>query len=233
MVDMILDTRRPKGHRQVDGHLRARPGHPADADRRGGLRPLPVGAEGRARGGVRRAARPDGQLASADKAAFVDDLRGALYASKIVSYTQGYMLMRAAAAGYGWNLNYGGIALMWRGGCIIRSVFLGKIKEAFDADPNLTNLLLTPTSRKQVTGGAGRLAARGRQSGRAGHPGAGHVQRAGLLRRLSPRLAAGQPAAGPARLLRRAHLRARRQAARPVLPHQLDRRGRRCDGQDV
>jgi len=79
-----------------------------------------------------------------DKKAFVDDLRQALYASKIVSYAQGYQLMRSAAADYGWNLNYGGIALMWRGGCIIRSAFLGKIKEAFDKDPGLVNLLLDP-----------------------------------------------------------------------------------------
>ena len=85
-----------------------------------------------------------------DTAAFVDDLRQALYAAKIVSYTQGYMLMRAAAAEYGWNLNNGGIALMWRGGCIIRSVFLGKIKDAFDRDPALTNLLLDPYFREQV-----------------------------------------------------------------------------------
>src|SRR5256885_703050 len=73
---------------------------------------------------------------------FVDDIRDALYSSKIVSYAQGYMLMRAAAKEYRWNLNYGGIALMWRGGCIIRSRFLGKIKEAFDNNPKLTNLLL-------------------------------------------------------------------------------------------
>jgi 6-phosphogluconate dehydrogenase len=85
-----------------------------------------------------------------ERAGFVDDLREALYASKIVSYTQGYMLMRAAAKEYGWNLNYGGIALMWRGGCIIRSVFLGKIKEAFDRDPSLGNLLLDPYFQEQV-----------------------------------------------------------------------------------
>ncbi len=83
---------------------------------------------------------------------FIDDLREALYASKIVSYAQGYMLMRAAAKEYGWNLNNGGIALMWRGGCIIRSVFLGKIKEAFDRDPALRNLLLDPYFSKQVQG---------------------------------------------------------------------------------
>jgi 6-phosphogluconate dehydrogenase len=85
-----------------------------------------------------------------DKKAFVDDIREALYASKIISYAQGYMLMRAAAEEYNWNLNYGGIALMWRGGCIIRSVFLGKIKEAFDKDPELTNLLLDSYFKEQV-----------------------------------------------------------------------------------
>ncbi len=85
-----------------------------------------------------------------DKAAFVNDIREALYASKIISYTQGYMLMRAAAAEYKWHLNYGGIALMWRGGCIIRSVFLGKIKEAFDKNPELSNLLLDPYFKEQV-----------------------------------------------------------------------------------
>ncbi len=79
-----------------------------------------------------------------DKQAFLADLRHALYAAKIVSYAQGYQLMRAAAAEHKWNLNYGGIALMWRGGCIIRSAFLGKIKEAFDNKPDLTNLLLDP-----------------------------------------------------------------------------------------
>lgn len=86
-----------------------------------------------------------------DKTAIIADLKEALYASKIVSYAQGYQLMRAAAESYRWNLNYGGIALMWRGGCIIRSVFLGKIKEAFDADPNLVNLLLNPFFMAAVT----------------------------------------------------------------------------------
>lgn len=77
-----------------------------------------------------------------DKAAFIESIRKALYASKIIFYSQSYTLMRTAAKTYGWNLNYGGIALMWRGGCIIRSVFLGKIKEAYDKNPELENLLL-------------------------------------------------------------------------------------------
>ena len=79
-----------------------------------------------------------------DKAEFVENIRQALYASKIISYAQGYTLMRTAAKTYNWNLNYGGIALMWRGGCIIRSVFLGKIKEAFDNNPDIANILLDP-----------------------------------------------------------------------------------------
>ncbi len=85
-----------------------------------------------------------------DRQKFINDLRQALYASKIVSYAQGYMLMRAAAAEHNWNLNYGGIALMWRGGCIIRSAFLGKIKQAFDKKPKLENLLLDPFFKSAV-----------------------------------------------------------------------------------
>jgi 6-phosphogluconate dehydrogenase len=84
------------------------------------------------------------------KEEFVEDIRKALLASKIVSYAQGYMLMREAAREYNWNLNYGGIALVWRGGCIIRSVFLGRIKEAFDRDPNLNNLLIDEYFRKII-----------------------------------------------------------------------------------
>ena len=79
-----------------------------------------------------------------DKAEFIEDIRKALYASKVCSYAQGYQLMRLAAADYDWDLKYGEIALMWRGGCIIRAQFLGNIKEAFDANPDLQNLLLAP-----------------------------------------------------------------------------------------
>jgi 6-phosphogluconate dehydrogenase len=85
-----------------------------------------------------------------DKKQFIEDLRKALYASKLVSYAQGYVLMRYAAKEYNWNLNYGGVALMWRGGCIIRSAFLGKIKEAFDKNPNLSNLLLDPFFKEKI-----------------------------------------------------------------------------------
>ncbi|OAV71754.1 6-phosphogluconate dehydrogenase, decarboxylating [Bacteroidales bacterium Barb4] len=87
-----------------------------------------------------------------DRKAFINDLKAALYASKIVSYAQGYLLMREAAKEFKWNLNYGGIALMWRGGCIIRSVFLGKIKEAFDKNSELPNLLLDPYFGEKIQG---------------------------------------------------------------------------------
>jgi 6-phosphogluconate dehydrogenase len=87
---------------------------------------------------------------SGDKKAFIEDIKNALFASKLVSYAQGYVLMRAAAEEYKWNLNNGGIALMWRGGCIIRSTFLGKIKEAFDHNPKLTNLLLDPFFKEKI-----------------------------------------------------------------------------------
>ena len=87
-----------------------------------------------------------------DREAFIENIRKALYAAKIISYAQGYALMRAAAKTYGWNLNYGGIALMWRGGCIIRSVFLGKIKEAFEKNPALDNLLLDEYFTNEIEG---------------------------------------------------------------------------------
>jgi 6-phosphogluconate dehydrogenase len=89
-------------------------------------------------------------LFSGDKESFVNDLRDALYASKIISYTQGYMLMRAAAQEYKWNLNYGGVAMMWRGGCIIRSAFLGKIRDAYQNNPSIENLLLDPYFKQEM-----------------------------------------------------------------------------------
>lgn len=94
--------------------------------------------------------KPAAPAFAGDRAAFVDALRDALYASKIVSYAQGFLLMREAAKEFGWDLGYGNIALMWRGGCIIRSTFLGKIKEAYDRDPALSNLMLDPFFTERV-----------------------------------------------------------------------------------
>jgi 6-phosphogluconate dehydrogenase len=89
-------------------------------------------------------------LFEGDKGAFLACVRDALYASKIISYAQGFMLMRAAAQEYGWNLNYGGVALMWRGGCIIRSAFLGEIKQAYARNPDLSNLLFDAYFQAEV-----------------------------------------------------------------------------------
>ncbi len=88
---------------------------------------------------------------SGDLKQFITDLKMALYGAKIISYAQGYNLMTEAAKEYGWNLNYGGIALMWRGGCIIRSVFLGDIKKAYDNNPELANLLMDPFFKEKIT----------------------------------------------------------------------------------
>jgi len=91
-----------------------------------------------------------GYIFTGDRNTFIKDLKDALYASKIVSYAQGYVLMRAAAEEYGWNLNYGGIAMMWRAGCIIRSVFLEKIRQAYQSNPSLTNLVIDPFFRETL-----------------------------------------------------------------------------------
>jgi 6-phosphogluconate dehydrogenase len=95
-------------------------------------------------------AGPAKKAAVGDRAAFIEEVRCGLYCSKMISYAQGYMLLRAAAKENGWNLNLGGIALMWRGGCIIRSQFLGKIKEAYDKNPALENLLLDSFFSKAI-----------------------------------------------------------------------------------
>ena len=87
---------------------------------------------------------------SGDKAEFIEKVRKALYASKICSYAQGYQLMKMAAKEYGWDLHYGDIALLWRGGCIIRATFLEKIKQAFDKNPKLDNLLLDDFFRGEI-----------------------------------------------------------------------------------
>jgi 6-phosphogluconate dehydrogenase len=81
----------------------------------------------------------------------IDDIEKALYASKIISYAQGFSLMNAMGKESNWEINTGGVALMWRGGCIIRSAFLGRIKEAFDRDPKLANLLLDPYFTQQIS----------------------------------------------------------------------------------
>ena len=163
-----------------------------------------------------------------DKAAFIRDLEGAVYAAKIISYTQGYMLMQDAAGAYNWNLNYGGVALMWREGCIIRSAFLGKIQEAYAANPALANLLLDDYFSDAVIG--------------AQRPGAGQWRRSST---------APLPIMSGARWLSRRHPRICRRiycrrsgidlgeayhlivGAVGVFSHQLDGQRRRCHGREL
>ncbi|SVA47590.1 uncharacterized protein METZ01_LOCUS100444, partial [marine metagenome] len=92
---------------------------------------------------------PDIQF-NGNKEQVLEDIHDALYAAKIVSYAQGYTLLNEAANQFNWNLNYGGIALMWRGGCIIRSAFLNKIKDAYDHNPEIKNLLLDPFFKDKI-----------------------------------------------------------------------------------
>ncbi len=141
-----------------------------------------------------------------DRKKFIEQVRQALYASKICSYAQGYVQLQAAAKEYDWPLRFGEIALLWRGGCIIRAVFLERIKEAFDAKQPPENLLLAPYFKTAVRKAQTFVAQRGDDGRSAGHPHAGVFVRAGLLRRLSFRASAGQPLAGPTRLLRRPHV---------------------------
>ena len=95
---------------------------------------------------------PGGRGFDADAAAFAEDVRRALYASKICSYAQGFQLLSMASVEYGWRLDFGAIALMWRGGCIIRAAFLDRIKAAYDEAPDLANLLLAPYFRDAIAG---------------------------------------------------------------------------------
>ena len=107
-----------------------------------------LGSERTAASGVLQSSAPRFE---GDKDQFVRDLEQAVYAAKIMSYAQGFMLMRAAAAHYDWDLDYGQIALLWRGGCIIRSVFLDKIQDAFAHQSDLTNLLLAPHFARELS----------------------------------------------------------------------------------
>ena len=156
----------------------------------------------------------------------LDDLASALYCSKIVSYAQGFLLLRAAADEHGWDLDFGRIASLWREGCIIRAAFLDDITAAFDRTPDLTSLLLdgffTDAIAEHQAGWRRTIA---RSVG--GDPCTGLLVCARLLRRLPKRTSPRQHDPGPAGLLRRPHLRADRPTTGRAFPHRLDWRGRR------
>ena len=141
MVDLILDTAGQKGTGKWTGIAALDEGVPLTLIGEAVFaRCLSALKEERvAASGILKGPKP---VFEGDKEKFIVCIHDALYAAKIVSYAQGYVLMKTAAKTYNWDLNYGEIALMWRGGCIIRSVFLGNIKEAFDKNPDLQNLLL-------------------------------------------------------------------------------------------
>lgn len=150
LVDKILDTAGQKGTGKWTAQNALEEGVPLTLITEAVFaRALSSNKEGRVE--ASRVLAYKGEAPKADKEALIQAMHDALYAAKLVSYTQGYMLMRSAAKTYRWNLNYGGIAMMWRGGCIIRSVFLGKIKEAYDKNPDLENLMLDPYFAKEIT----------------------------------------------------------------------------------
>ena len=139
----------------------------------------------------------------------VDDIRDALYASKIVAYAQGFDQLQRASAEFGWTLDLGALATIWRGGCIIRARFLDRIKEVYDGEAP-KNLVLAPAFTDALRTRTPRLAPHGRRSDPHRHPDARVLVRARLVRRLPPRPPPGQPHPGPARPVRRPHLRTRR-----------------------
>ena len=143
MVDVILDTAGQKGTGKWTGIEALQLGSPtATITEAVFARCISALKEERAAAAGQLAGVEGAQRV--DRDAFIEDVRQSLYASKICSYAQGFQLLKMAAAEHDWDLNFGSIALMWRGGCIIRAQFLGDIKAAFDADPALTNLLLAP-----------------------------------------------------------------------------------------
>ena len=155
--------------------------------------------------------------AAENRTDLVDDIRQALYASKVVAYAQGFAQMRAASQANDWNLDLGAMATIWRGGCIIRAQFLNRIRDAYTEHGDVENLLMVPVLHRGGGRRAGRLAPGGDHRDRAGGAHPGVRQLAELLRRLPPRARPGQPDPGAARLLRRAHLPPDRR--RGQLPH--------------
>ena len=151
--------------------------------------------------------------------ALVDDVATALYASKVVAYAQGFVQIAAASEEHGWGVDLGAMAMLWRGGCIIRARFLGRIREAYDADPHTHQPADGRAVHRRGRRRPGPVAAGGLHGRRARHPGAGVRVLARLLRRLPARARPGEPDPGPARPVRRPHLPA--PGRRGLVPHPL------------
>ena len=213
---------RAEGHRPLDRAERPRPraSRSPASPRPTFARALSGHAEQRA-AARRRSSGPTARGAASlevDRDAFVDDVRAALYASKVVAYAQGFDQIAAGAEEYGWDIDLGAMATIWRGGCIIRAQFLDRITEAYDDEPDLTTLLDDAVLRRRGQATAWtRWRGWSRRRRAAGVPDPGVLLVAGLLRRAAPRAAARRADPGAARLLRRAHLPARR--PRGHVPH--------------
>ena len=143
IVDIILDTAGQKGTGKWTSHSALDTGVPAQTIAEAVFARFMSAIKEERLEASKVLSGPEAKF-EGEKKEFIEMIRRALYASKICAYAQGYQLMRMAAEEYGWDLNFGQIALMWRNGCIIRAQFLGKIKDAYDRDPNLSNLLLDP-----------------------------------------------------------------------------------------
>ena len=182
--------------------------------------------EGRTRGRLRRCSKGPKPKFDGNRKKFVKAIHDALYCSKICSYAQGFQLMRDAQEEYDWELNFGQIALIWRGGCIIRAGFLQKITEAYKREArSWPTSCSTPISTKPSRSAQKNWRKVVATAAENGIPVPDLQLGPRLLRQLPDRTPAAEPAPGPARLLRRPHLRAHRQAPRRVLPHRLAGQG--------
>ena len=163
----------------------------------------------------------EGDRLDVDPEAFTDDVRAALYASKVVAYAQGFDQIAAGAEEHGWDIDLGQVAKIWRDGCIIRARFLGRITEAYADEPDLTTLLTTPFFADAVKDGVDAWRRVVAAAATGGIPDAGLLLVPGLLRRAAARATSRGAHPGPARQLRRPHLPARRPAGH--LPHRVGR----------
>ena len=171
-----------------------------------------------------------GRQARATPQQFIEDIRQALYASKIIAYAQGFNQIQAGSAEYDWGITPGDLATIWRGGCIIRAKFLNRIKEAFDARPRSADADRGAVFPQRDRGRDRRLASRRGDRHATGYPDPRVLLGAVLLRRAAHRAAARRADPGPAGLLRRAHLRPHRRRPGQALPHPVERRPHRSAG---
>jgi hypothetical protein len=213
LVELVLDTAGQKGTGKWTSQSALDLGVSRPDDRRGRLRPVHLRAQGRTRRGQQGAHRSQARL-QGDKKAFIERSATRSMRPRSARMPRASSSWPPPAREYNWNLNYGEIAMIWRGGCIIRARFLNRIKEAYDREPKLANLLLDPYFKDIIDRNQANWRRSWRRRHRAGVPVPCVSPRPCRTTTATARAVAGQPAAGPARLLRRPHLRARRQGRR-------------------